>query len=342
MSTILLGIGAITPLGLNAAATVAAQRAGIAGQAAHPFMIDKMGEPMFVTRVPFGEHGMDGVTRMAELAVVAAQEALAMFPCDRPVDLLLALPEARPGLPSGFALSIGSQVIEKLEGIVAVSKLKVKPRGHAAGISLIGEAAATIAREPEKFVLVGGVDSWLVPETLEWLDSLEALHSSVVRWGFCPGEAAAFCLFGGIHHNHAGLSVEGFGEAMEANRIRTETVCIGDGLSVAWRQALARLVRTQQRVARIWCDLNSEPYRADEIAFSVLRTREQLADEVDIITPADCWGDVGAATGPLLVIAAQFAARKGYSPGPLSLISVSSEGGRRAALLLRDRGTRGK
>jgi 3-oxoacyl-[acyl-carrier-protein] synthase-1 len=304
-------------------------------------MIDRTGEPMFVTRVPLGVESMDGVARMVELAVPAAREAVATVPNGRSVELLLALPEARPGLPNGFALATGSQIVDKLAGVVAISKLKVKPRGHAAGVSLIGEAIATIAREPEKLLLVGGVDSWLVPETLEWLDSLEALHSHVMPWGFCPGEGAAFCLFGGTRHGHAGPSVEGFGEAMEANRIRTQTVCTGDGLSTAWRRALAGLAGTGQRVARIWCDLNSEPYRADEIAFSVLRTREHLGDEVDIITPADCWGDVGAAIGPLLLITAGYAAAKGYAPDPLSLVSASSEGGSRGALLLHDRRTQG-
>src|SRR5262249_36107709 len=151
--------------------------------------------------------------------------------------------------------------------------------------------------DPGALLLVGGVDTWLVPETLEWLDSLEALHSVVMPWGFCPGEAAAFCLLGGEQSVGQRLTIIGSGEGLETNRIRTQTVCIGEGLTTAWRTAAACLVGKAQFVDRIWCDLNSEPYRGDELAFSVLRTREHLADEVDIITPADCWGDVGAATG---------------------------------------------
>ena len=87
----------------------------------------------------------------------------------------------------------------------------------------------------------------------------------------------------------------------------------------------------------IWCDLNSEPYRADELAFTVARVREHLADNVEIVTPADTWGDVGAASGPLLLLAAEFAAAKNYGTGPLTLFSASSEGGTRAALLAYDR-----
>jgi 3-oxoacyl-[acyl-carrier-protein] synthase I len=274
---------------------------------------------------------------MVELAVPAAREAVSAVPCDRPIDLLLALPESRPGLPQGFALAVGSRVAEELGGCVTLGKLKVKPRGHAAGLALLGEAAAALAQDPEALLLVGGVDTWVVPETLEWLDSLEALHSSVMPWGFCPGEAAAFCLLGCEQLGRGQVEIAGFGEAMEANRIRTETVCTGTGLTTAWRASLPSIAGTKIRVDSIWCDLNSEPYRADEFAFSVLRTRELLADDVDIVTPADCWGDVGAASGPLLVIAAAIAAAKAYAPGPLSLISASSEGGSRSAVLMYDR-----
>src|SRR5215472_12059338 len=99
MSAAVLGVGAVTSIGLNAVSTAAAQRAGIAGHADHPFMIDRNGDPMVVARVPWGNEDMDGVARMVELAVPAARAAIAAFRCDRRVDLLLALPETRPGLP---------------------------------------------------------------------------------------------------------------------------------------------------------------------------------------------------------------------------------------------------
>ncbi|HXT79170.1 MAG TPA: hypothetical protein VN702_06375 [Acetobacteraceae bacterium] len=334
MSAVLLGAGALSSVGLDAPSTAAAQRAGIAGHAAHPFMVNQVGDKMIVSRVPWGEDGADGVARMLALAEPAARQAIAAAPNGRPFDMLLALPEPRPGLPDGFAAKIATRLAERLGVPVRTGKLCAD--GHAAGLSLMGEAVAAVARDPEALVLVGGVDTWLVPETLEWLDGLETLHSVAMPWGFCPGEAAAFCLFGA---DGAGrLSIEGAGQATEANRIRTETVCTGDALTIAWRDALARVAGTAHRIDQIWCDLNGEPYRGDEIGFSVLRTREHLAEDIDIATPADCWGDVGAATGPLLVIAAAFAAAKAYAPGPLSLVSASSISGRRAALLLYDRG----
>src|SRR3954452_11769654 len=98
MSGMIAGCGAVTAIGLSAPASSAAQRAGIGGQTEHPFMLDRTGEPMIVARVPWGAEDMDVVAGMAELALPAAREALGGVPRERRIDLLLALPEPRPGL----------------------------------------------------------------------------------------------------------------------------------------------------------------------------------------------------------------------------------------------------
>jgi len=46
------------------------------------------------------------------------------------------------------------------------------------------------------------------------------------------------------------------------------------------------------------CDLNGERYRSTEYTYALLRT-EELFVKTRVGHPADCWGDVGAASGPL-------------------------------------------
>lgn len=337
MTVTIAGVGAVTSVGLNAPSAIAAQRAGISGQSEHPYMLDGNGEPMRVAIVPWGDGDADAVGRLVELALLAACEALTKVPDHSPVDVMLALPEPRPGLPDGFAMEVGERFGGALRASSASGKIRILPRGHAGGLALLGEAAAALGAQRDRLILVGGADSWLVPETLEWLDTIEALHSDTMPWGFCPGEAAAFCLLSSVPSPAARLTILGSGQSTEPNRIRTETICTGVGLSTAWRSALSPLARSRYRVGQIWCDLNSEPYRGDELAFSVARVREYLADNVEIVTPADTWGDVGAASGPLLLVAAELAAAKNYAAGPISLFSTSSDGGPRAALLAYDR-----
>ena len=200
-------------------------------------------------------------------------------------------------------------------------------------------AVSLIESGKSQLCLVGGVESYLYPETLEWLDSLEQLHSHSTIWGFCPGEAAGFCLFASQELASrldlpAPVQILSAASAIEKNRIKTETVCIGEGLSEAFKKTLASLPK-DTFVDHTICDMNGEPYRGDEYGFAVLRSRGKFRDEADFQTPADCWGDVGAASGPLFTVLAAFAVEKGYSAGPLTLLWGSSEGGLRAAALLR-------
>jgi 3-oxoacyl-[acyl-carrier-protein] synthase-1 len=82
------------------------------------------------------------------------------------------------------------------------------------------------------------------------------------------------------------------------------------------------------------CDQNGEPYRADEFGFALVRLSERFSGGSDFLAPADCWGDVGAASGPLFVALAAAAAERGYARGPYYLAWASSESGERVAALL--------
>jgi 3-oxoacyl-[acyl-carrier-protein] synthase-1 len=85
----------------------------------------------------------------------------------------------------------------------------------------------------------------------------------------------------------------------------------------------------------VYNDMNGEPYRADEFGFTGLRTKESFEALSDFVAPADCWGDVGSAGALLHVVLAAIAGKKRYARGEISLLSASSDGGERAAAVLR-------
>ena len=68
--------------------------------------------------------------------------------------------------------------------------------------------------------------------------------------------------------------------------------------------------------------------------FTVLRAQSAFVNMLDNVTPADCWGDMGAASGPLLATLAISSGARGYAPGPRSMLWTSSEGGYRCAAVL--------
>ena len=77
-------------------------------------------------------------------------------------------------------------------------------------------------------------------------------------------------------------------------------VCIGHGLTSVLRRALNDAGATSG-VAADWvlCDMNGESFRGTEWAYAYIRTGKMHRDPLEIWHPADCWGDVGAASGAI-------------------------------------------
>jgi 3-oxoacyl-[acyl-carrier-protein] synthase-1 len=184
---------------------------------------------------------------------------------------------------------------------------------------------------------VGAADSYLDPETLEWLDATGRLSSLENRNGFPPGEAAGACVLAttAVARSY-GLpilaKVASTATTVEKIPIRSEGVCIGEGLTTAIKAVASSL--GEQRVAATYCDLNGERYRNEEWVYALLRVQEAFVDAHAYVSPADCWGDVGAASGPLFAALAIRAAQRGYSEGPSSLLWAGSESGYRSAVAL--------
>ena len=186
------------------------------------------------------------------------------------------------------------------------------------------------------FCLIGGVDSYLEPETLEWLVCDRFIrrgqnnawdHSRRGR-GLCllsASKAAEQCK---LDHR---AKIRSAVLTHEKNLIKTDTVCLGHGLTAAFEQSSKALAAPQEKIDEIICDMNGEPYRAEEFGFATIRTNDFFVNSAEFQAPADCWGDVGAASGPLFVNLTVVAHQKGYDNGPLTLVWTSSESGERSA-----------
>jgi 3-oxoacyl-[acyl-carrier-protein] synthase-1 len=339
----IIGVGAQTAVGLNAASSAAAVRAGIARLREHPFMLDRSWEAMMVGMVSHILPDVIGSERFIKLALPAVQEALSplnglekKLP---PLPLLIGLPAARPGLPENLAAKIASGFAEINKKPFQFSEIKALSCGHSAGLMAIQEGWQKILNGDTEICLAGGVDSYLEPETLQWLEQEEQLHSPANKWGFMPGEAAGFCLLASFKTAQK-YQLDFWGKILtaaterEKNLIKTDAVCIGEGLTRAFKGVLQKLEFSNQKIDQVICDLNGERYRTDEYGFTLTRLSQFFIDAADFLAPADCWGDVGAASGPLFLNLAVAAGARGYAKGPLTLIWTSSESGERSAVLL--------
>ena len=338
----IVGVGASTAIGRTAAASAAAIRAGIAGFGDHPYMIDRVGDPFVIAMAPYLRPEIQGEARFIELARAAANDTLswvsASLQAPTKMTAIVGLPEQRPGLPPGLAAKLQASITRGLSDGFRVSNVQLIPNGHSSGLMAIQAGCREVHSGASIFALVGGVDSYIDVDTLEWLDKCEHLHIPTNAWGFIPGEAAGFCLLcsaetAARYDLDVLARVSATATAQEPNRIYTETVCIGEGLTSAVRQVLESMP-PDTLIDTAICDQNGEAYRADECGFMLARTSENFMDVTDFLSPADCWGDVGAASGPLFASLAVFATRKGYANGPNTLLWTSSDGGDRSAALL--------
>ena len=73
---VIVGVGARTPLGFDAASSAAAVRAGISAIQQHPTMIDRFGKQMKVTRDTGIDIHLQGPDRAVAIAVDPAMQAL--------------------------------------------------------------------------------------------------------------------------------------------------------------------------------------------------------------------------------------------------------------------------
>jgi 3-oxoacyl-[acyl-carrier-protein] synthase-1 len=314
-------------------------------------MIDTAGEPMRTARAPWLRLELEGIARHRELLLPAIDEALApmlTLPAvsAAKIGLALALPPARPGQPEALGEGLLNVVSKQRAGRFATAG--TFEAGHAAGHLALELAVKSCAGGSFDAFVVAGVDSYLAPETLEWVEECDQLHGGGPlnnAWGFIPGEAASAILLS-TEAFAKRLGLEAFGEVVsvglgrETKLIKTDTVCIGEGLTQAFRTALEPLP-ANDKIHNVFCDLNGETYRADEYGFTALRTNERFRAATEFVAPADCWGDIGSAGAPLHIALAVISHYKRYGKGRLSMVWASSESGERGAAVVRALDPRG-
>jgi 3-oxoacyl-[acyl-carrier-protein] synthase I len=336
-----VGAGARTAVGRSLRASAAAVRAGIGHFTVHPFLSDRRGRRINVARAPWLSADLVGSARFVHLAAAAAKEALEpITAAHAPIRAFLGLPAARPGRPDDLeeaiarAFAADPMLRDRIAQVVSISE------GHAAAFLALEQACSTIERGEADLCLVGGVDSWLEPSAIEHLLAAGRLRGPSRPWGFVPGEAAAFCVVASSRWiaesgEAAPLSVIASASSTEPAPMGSKRVCTGKGLGEVFERTLGPLRASGERAHRLVGDLNGEPYRVDELGFAVSRSADAIEHPDDVVVPAACWGDVGAASGALFAGLAFAEALSTGSPSKTTLAWSGSEGGLRAAASFR-------
>jgi len=346
---VVVGVGMVTPLGPDLAQSAANIRAGLSAFEESSIM-DKGFDPFVLATFPDDDlppldkelekeqrltYRESRMLRLAHLALAQIVEQMAELKNGFP--LYAGLPEFQTSIPIDpdvFLKQLGLQCRQELDP----NSCQAAADGRAGGLAAVHRAIDAIKQGKEKLVVAGGVDTFKDLYILGTLDLEKRINSPQTMDGFTPGEGAAFlALTTESYAREKGYTVIGRISASaidnEPGHMYSKEPYKGEGLARAVQAALAQRYGTSGKVATVFSSMNGENHFAKEWGVAYIRNTDSIESEFRIEHPADCIGDTGAASGPIMVGLAMRGMTKLYLTGP-TLVYASSDRALRAACVV--------
>lgn len=325
--------GICCALGYTAAATDCALRAGMDHFQESDFMASG-GESLRVARLPDVEHW--GATRLAlwvRHAVLDCLDGRVGFDTESVPLILLTLERERPhGLEhEQFETALLAQKALEMQ---FHPQSRVIAGGRAGLGQALQQAAALMEAGHRRQVLLVGVDSYLNAASINYYLSAERLLTTDNSDGFLPGEGAAAILLEAASSDLPGVHVLGVGRGQEPGRPNGSVPSLAQGLSSAMVAALRQADLSPSDLDFRVSDQNGESFFAREAANALTRVAVPGGRAPATLTTADCVGEIGAATGPLMLAWLARLMPRPDGPGQRGLIHLANDHGERAAVVV--------
>ena len=337
----------LTPVGANVEMTAAAILADISAYRLSDYF-SKNDEPVTMALAPdalfqtldidIEEGDFYGAQhdRVIKMALLVLQQILSRVDIKHSIPLILSFPEPLNHAVCSYPKTLVANILARQELPFRKELLRGLYRGRSGGIEAIDLASRYLIDQNHDYVLIGASDSFYQCPRLAELDESDRLLSAGNSDAFAPGEAAGFILL-----TSQPRLAKKFGESIfevclpglaeEPGHILGDEPCLGEGLDKAFKNAILNYSGTE--IGSVYSSMNGERYWSKEYGVAMIRNKQYFHDDVVINHPADCYGDLGAATAPVLVgLAAMDMLR---STGPASsMIYCSSDNAARSALCL--------
>ena len=346
---LILAVGMMTSIGIGATQTAASVRAGIS-RFKETSIYDKRFQPFVMATIPDDQlppiesslETVVGLTsrqaRMLRLAAPAIQEVLGGIQNPEQIPVFIGTPEPLAGRPDPAGVSFLEHLSVQSNIKFNIKQSRMFPTGRASGILALREGLEYLKAGKSRLVIVGGVDTYLDLYLLGTLDMEERILAQGVMDGFVPGEGAGFMLLGAPEQmkqtDLKGIArIGAVGNGCEKGHRYSQEVYRGDGLAEAFQALFASAPASCGKIRTVFAGLNGENYGAKEWGVAYMRSKERFEEDFKLQHPVDCFGDTGAALGPLMICLAAIGIHKGYVNAPC-LVWCSSDREDRAAAII--------
>lgn len=313
---VITAVNCITPVGLDAEMTAASVRARIPRHVCHEEYRDAPGDLIKIGQIAVAKDNVKDIgERLGKIANICLEDMLEGYfryvpkwPAQCHL-ILGAASEQRPG--PDYGKEIIDSLVETLSDLFPQSSSEFTPKGNPTLHYALKEAACLMSGNQESLFIIGAIESLLAESTLSWFEANNRLKSDSYgqQHGLIASEAVCF------------MVVEERQRAIMAKRpilARVAALGIGEeprprisglsnsytGLSKACQDALEPL--GNRELKGIFSDLNGEDSRAHEWSVALLRCFNKNRQRPYLSKPHDFYGDIGAASGAVMVgIAAQ-------------------------------------
>jgi 3-oxoacyl-[acyl-carrier-protein] synthase I len=345
---VITAVEVLSPLGGNALQTCAAIKAGVTAFTEYPYYSctpkDPEWEerlPVYAAMVPAIHAAHTGLERFMQLAIPTLAGLLEKAKLTRSslakTGLFVALPQLDA---STQPLRLHSDLLPlfcKRTGL-NVKAANVSLEGRVGIFSQFRNAIPLLQAGELDQCIVGGVDSYIMNDRLSFLDEHWRLKSARNVDGFIPGEAAAMLMLETEQHAQARGAVPlavlgGTGAGVEPEALASDKVSTGQGLTKAIREAQETQAE-QYQIENLYCDFNGESYYAFELGLLMSRMAPVFEAANGVCHPADCYGDIGSASGGVLTAYALDNFQKQGKKAKSALLWTSADSGNRMAVLL--------
>lgn len=339
---VITGANCVTAVGHDGPLTAASVRAGISRFADCDDYWDGSDNPITVARIRGIYDKRETPQRVAGIVAMCLEHLLDEYRrqgASRPsqIHLLLGVAsEERPGP------RYEESCLFPLRGIIGKwtdkLDLQIVPRGNASMAYAIEQAGRLIECNPGAPCIIGGVDSLIRTSTLNWFEKDGRLKSGSYgrHHGLIAGEAAGFIVIEdrALAEQKGGpilASIAGLGLAEEPVPRASGSLGRNSGLTEACHAALNGV--EEKEIRAVFNDLNGENSRAREWGMAEIRCFDKPDDNRRLWTPANCYGDIGAASGVVLATVATQGFIRGWLQSS-TLLTCSDDHGPCGALVL--------